>query len=281
MYQEKMRNLTEKTSKTNVRSKISKTLKEKWKDPEFRQKMIDSMKDRKSTASNSTKSLEYRAKISAAMKKKWQDDEYREKAISGIQKYREQLPAKPVKTKVPSIKLAPAPAVTALKPMTNASVKTRKTTKRNSTAKARSTKKEDIETGSDASKKNTKKSTVKLAQTAPQKSVNYTSPPEEKKLNDDGDISRMREERRDLYDLLYGDDGDTDDDEADEDDIDSEGMIGSFSNSGIINVDKAEEIFNDEKRIEMTASSLSFYSNSDYLEDDNLDDYDPYNLSDY
>lgn len=268
-----MRNLTEKTSKTNVRSKISKTLKEKWKDPEFRQKMIDSMKDRKSNASNSTKSLEYRAKISAAMKKKWQDDEYREKAMSGIQKYRDQLPAKPIKTKVSSNSKAPSPTVTALKPMTNASVKTRKTTKRNSTTKSRSTKKEESETGSDASKKNTKKSTVKLAQTAPQKSVNYTSPPEEKKLNDDGDISRMREERRDLYDLLYGDDGDMDDE--DEDDIDSDGMIGSFSNSGIINVDKAEEIFNDEKRIEMTASSLSF------LEDDDLDDYDPYNLSDY
>jgi hypothetical protein len=279
-YQEKMRNLTEKTSKTNVRAKISNTLKEKWKDPEFRQKMIDSMKDRKTTSTNSKKSLEYRAKISAAMKKKWQDDEYRKKAITGIQKYREQLPTKPPTTKTSTKKKSTTEIVTALQPMTNASQKVKKTAKRKSTTKKQSTKKDHSQTDTtikaDAPKKNSKTSTVKLVQSVPQKSMNYTPPPEEKKLSDDGDISRMREERRDLYDLLYGDDGD-----MDEDDIDSDTMLSSFSNNGIINADKAEEIFDDEKRIEMTASSLSFYSNSEYLEDDNLDDYDPYNLSDY
>jgi hypothetical protein len=156
----------------------------------------------------------------------------------------------------------------------------KKTTKRISTTKTRSKKKEQSETGTikvEAPKKNSKRSTVKLAQSASQKNLKYTPPPEEKKLNDDGDISRMREERRDLYDLLYGDDGDMEE----EDDINSDAMLNSFSNNGIINADKAEEIFDDAERIEMTQSSLSFYSSSEYLEDDNLDDYDPYNLSDY
>ena len=80
-----------------------------------------------------------------------------------------------------------------------------------------------------------------------------------KEMKDDGDISRMREERRDLYDLLYGDEPDHlafDDTEKDFAPV----VTDSLSQS--------------------TNPTMSFFGGADLLDDENLDDFDPYGLDD-
>jgi len=59
-----------------IRQRISQTLKERWKDPEFRSKMMEQMKNRKSQVGKLTP-IEHRQKISQTMREKWQDPTYR------------------------------------------------------------------------------------------------------------------------------------------------------------------------------------------------------------
>ena len=59
-----------------IRQRISQTLKERWKDPEFRSKMMEQMKNRKSQVGKLTP-IEHRQKISQTIREKWQDPTYR------------------------------------------------------------------------------------------------------------------------------------------------------------------------------------------------------------
>ncbi len=258
-----MRQSSKKNNSESSRTKISKTLKEKWQDPAFREKMIKAMKQNR--APKSAASEAQRAKISAAMKKKWQDAEYRKKAMKGMEQYRESLPPRPKKkTKMVSkaaatIQVDDVFAVTPIKAGTKK--KRKRASSSSSSVKVGSTSAAKKKTKTKKKKKK-KKSTVTLAKTA--KAVEGQGPKngekngKSKEKNDDGDISRMREERRDLYDLLYG--------------------------------DEPEEIVSDEESFnpvipdplsESQNPAMAFFGGGvDMLDDENLDDFDPYGLDD-
>lgn len=233
------------------RAKISKTLKEKWQDPAFREKMIQAMTQNRKKSSPTSQSQ--REKISAAMKKKWQDTEYRKKALKGMEAYRESLPPpkpKPMVSRAAStINLDNVFAVTPMK--TGNKKKRKKTIKVNSTNANAAAKKP---------RKTRKKSAVKLAK-KPEAKVLLTDEQEPSNgktmgQKEDGDISRMREERRDLYDLLYGDEPEEDASEE----------AASFN-----------PVIPDPVSLSQN-SATSFFGGDVDLDDDNLDNYDPYGL---
>jgi len=159
------------------RKQISETLKKKWEDPDFRAKMMEKIKARKTNSS--VQSLDHRKKISEAMKKKWQDPEYRSKAINGIKEYNKSRPSstssratkpRPKKKKVVSLdKVAGKPK------------------QRKKRAKKKITTIEPPEEAKGASR---------------QGSISRGNDTEDESER----IDRMKEENNDLYDLLYGDD---------------------------------------------------------------------------
>merc|ERR1712154_582398 len=67
-------NMMNKTNAQNidagVRKRIGDTLRKKWEDPEFHERMMAKMAQRKSSP---TRNAAHRAKISESMKKRWQD----------------------------------------------------------------------------------------------------------------------------------------------------------------------------------------------------------------
>jgi hypothetical protein len=246
-----MKEISKKTNtNTSSRAKISQTLKDKWKDPAFREKMINAMKQNKRRSSTTSKSQ--REKISAAMKKKWQDAEYRSKALKGMEEYRDKLPPRPKKqprvSKLAStIKLDDIFMVT---PMKKGAKKKRvnKSIKVNN-SKAKTVKK------SKTKKKKTKKSSVKLVEAS--ETDNNQPQHNGKSSSEESDILRMREERRDLYDLLYGDEQET---------------VVSDEEENI------NQVISDPLS-ESSNPALAFFSGME-LDDENLDDFDPYGLDD-
>lgn len=276
-----MRSSTDNTNNSVARQKISNTLKQKWQDPVFREKMLKSMKGRKGT--NAAASKAQRKKISEAMKKKWQDKEYRNKALQGMEKYRESLPPRAPKPK--ALKLPPRnkDEIVAVTPMKKSKKKKKRKVNTNKlkvpSATAGVVKKKKKKRAA-KKKKASSKSKVSLAKTASKNSGPEPSEEDTKKqVKDDGDISRMREERRDLYDLLYGDDGDSENSDGDDQDDDTgEGMEDSLP--GVIDLDAEKEA--DEILEKDGPSGLSsFFTGTADLDDENLDDFDPYNLDDY
>ncbi len=254
---------------SSSRAKISKTLKERWQDPKFRAKMVESMQNRKTRSGPA--SVAQRKKISEAMKKKWQDAQYRKNAMEGMEKYRDSQPVKPKKPKIRAATIK-VEEVTAVTPMTTAKMKKKKSRSKKvqvgsaTSLAAKSVKKKKKK--KKAVKK--KKSTVTLADSAtPSDTPVAKTKKKKEKLKDDGDISRMREERRDLYDLLYGDEPGAMDDDDDDDDED-------FDVSGVIDITKELEV-----KDPTDSPSLSFFTGTAQLDDENLDDFDPYNLDDY
>lgn len=266
-----MRKINAKSDSVSARQKISNTLKEKWKDPEFREKMLKSMKGRKSS-SNAT-SAKSREKISLAMKKKWQDAEYRKKAMKGMEKYRDSLPPRAEKPKPKAKPATTTNGVMAVTPMKKSKVKKKKRAAKSTvvvssaTAGVKKKKKK-------AAKKKAKKSTVKVVAKAKKKGPKPVAEKESKApVKDDGDISRMREERRDLYDLLYGDEGDLGDDEE----VESEESL-----PGVLDLDMlGQETFDDPIKNDEPKGLSSFFTGTADLDDENLDEFDPYNLDDY
>lgn len=246
-----MRSSSQNNNNTSSRAKISKTLKEKWQDPTFRDKMIKAMSTKKK--SSPTPQIQ-REKISAAMKKKWQDEEYRKKAMKGMEAYRESLPTKPKTKRIVSkaastIQLDDVFEVAPLKKAKSKKKKSSKVKVASTSAAVKKTK----------TKKKTKKATVQLAATAQDipKKTTKESNGKSKEKNDDGDISRMREERRDLYDLLYGDE--PQELMSDEEDV-SPVLPDPLSESG--------------------SSMMAYFGGGVDLDDENLDDFDPYGLDD-
>mmetsp|Transcript_13918 Transcript_13918/g.21221 ORF Transcript_13918/g.21221 Transcript_13918/m.21221 type:complete len:533 (-) Transcript_13918:185-1783(-) len=228
-------NMVVKTTKVNssadTRKKISETLKAKWQDPEFRNAMLSKMSTREG-GGTTKRGVSYRRKISEAMKAKWQDEAYREKTLSSIRKRAEKLaklrppkPAKKPKTKTQTLQLA-------------------KVAKARSPRKRRVARKTPKEIGVNGEllpdqakkRKKVKRKTFKSSSSGRAKRKKKSRIPKEP----DGSINRLRDERRDLYDLLYGDE---------------DSSVSRPPVSGI-------------------AAMLD-------LEDENLDNFDPYGLDDF
>lgn len=227
------------------------------------------MKGRKTPSSASSE--EQRAKISAAMKRKWQDENYRNKALKGMEKYRDSLPPKIQKTRPP--KSAKVDEIVAVTPMKKLKKKKRKANQVTvSSATAGVTKKKKKKKKAVKKKTVAAKSAVSLAKTASKKNGPEAEvESSEKELRDDGDISRMRTERRDLYDLLYGDEGD-----SHEEDVETMSQI-----PGVLDLDLLKEEVDDMPSTDGPKGLSSFFTGTADLNDDDLDDYDPYNLDDY
>jgi len=222
------------------REKIAKSLKKKWEDPKFRAYMMEKMKQRKKPAKVSD---EHRAKISEAMKKKWQDEKYRTKTVDNIRKAAARnvgsRPAtagrksaavqatKPMQRELKNGIIAMMPEMASTKKTkkkvakrkTNA--KAKETTKTKTTAKASATTKPKKNTA--AQKKKAAKAVDKEPDDLrPIEAVKPLTQPKRvfEDLEDDdddndgvlddfggnGDLAQLRHERRDLFDLLYGDD---------------------------------------------------------------------------
>lgn len=227
-------------SGANAREKIANTLKKKWEDPEFRAYMMEKIKQRKKPAKPSA---EHREKISQAMKKKWKDDTYREKAVGNMRKTRAKNAASRPATTRRKTRPSTRPATTeATKPKQRelnngiyAVVAESSPTKKAKKKSARKTKTKTSTTASGATaatKPKKKKAALakqkKKVDTIAEKSGDdgsieavkpLTKPKrvfededdDDDDLDDfggDGDLAQLRHERRDLFDLLYGDDGD-------------------------------------------------------------------------
>ena len=246
-YRQSMQNKTSAiNSRHDVRTRISETLKKKWQDPQFREKMMATISKR-----NTKKSLgqTHREKISEAMKLRWQDSEYRQKVIDSLAKRSEEQDSKswgvqeqtkngkPNPRKHPAVKKEVGlsqrhekgsdpsstlsssasatddcpPALRVVEPL----MTPRKPKKLQSTTHA-------SEIAPVRPKKTSRhnKRAPKKKPTVPKKddSASVTSPVTEKEKSlamaavdesangkNKGCVSRLREERRDLYDLLYGD----------------------------------------------------------------------------
>lgn len=241
-YRSHMTTKMQKTySKEEIRKKVSETLKKKWQDPAYREEMLSKMRRHRSSPEVTE---EYREKISRAMKKKWQDAEYREKTLNAIAEYNRnnnRTPTKPRKARIP--KGSTANEVKTIQPIRSGEdalkVKRVRRTKTATRAQTQS-----------PSRSNTY---VRSAEGTPTKSAANTqkakkksATPKDKKAKakePDGSVNRLREERRDLFDLLYGDD------------------------------DKVEDAV-DSPLTDRLRSRFDF-------EDEDLDSFDPYGLSDY
>jgi hypothetical protein len=267
-YREKM-TLAATNANTNdeVRKKISTSLKLKWQDPEFRAEMLDKISTRKSPSSNTNTTgygETHREAISKAMKKKWQDEGYRKKTIEGINKKQAELaktrPLKPKQTRAKkplkgssgSSSASPKEAVVRLvQPLSVEDMGKNKNQQQQVKKKKRKKSIRILEAGEEglvAAKALTKGTTRKKA----------VAKKKEKK-EPDGSVNRLREERRDLFDLLYGDeDNDDDDNDDDDDDDDNDGRDDD----------------NDENQAGTGFIDLD-------LGDEDLDAFDPYGLEDF
>uniref|UniRef100_A0A7S0XLY2 Nuclease associated modular domain-containing protein n=1 Tax=Pseudo-nitzschia delicatissima TaxID=44447 RepID=A0A7S0XLY2_9STRA len=264
-YQKKMKESI--NSRESSRKRISESLKKKWQDPEFRRGMMEKMAKRKSGKNARNYDEEHRKKISEAMKRKWKDASYREKTLSSIKKSAESRkvtsspkkaasPSRTAKTKLKST------GIEELKPITATDVSKRKETKKRATRKRPSAKKkgikddDDDEDGTLVEAVNKPKIKGVLSSTKPSSTINLSTeeePPEEKKKKKkkekDGSVTRLREERRDLFDLLYGDEDDMNDDGDD--------RVGKLL-------------------VDSSSSKVDML-----LGDEDLDAFDPYGLDDY
>jgi NUMOD3 motif len=208
-------------SKVEVRQKVSETLKKKWQDPQFRQEMLEKMNKRRKSPDVSD---EYRQKISTTMKKKWQDPEYRAKTLDAIAKHSDSVERKP-RTRMPTGPRASGkPKVTAevrmIQPLANG--ETRSNTARQKIPTKRST-------PSPLSQKIPPSSSV-TASGAPQSTAaEKKAILAKKKAEPDGSVNRLREERRDLFDLLYGDEQFDEESEGRETEVDSDSLLDSLS----------------------------------------------------
>jgi len=286
-YQAKMKKTGQKTNTLSARQKISQTLKQKWQDPEFRLKMINSMKGRK-TSSSVESNRAQREKISAAMKKKWQDRNYRQKAIMGMERYRDSLPPRPTKTK-PTVRKNGSSGINEGKIVPVTPMKESKQMKPLTSIQSKMKVASVVDGGLTKTIKKTKsvkkKKIIKTAAVQSETVKDVIGPPKNVKdtsFHDSvnhGDISKMKEERRDLYDLLYGDD--YDDINHDDGNINF-GKINGESSDGGFELDYLEEDGNHISTSGPVTTSMSpFFTTNVHLDDEDLDDFDPYNLDDY
>lgn len=226
-------------SNPDVRKKVSNTLKKKWQDPEFRGQMVQKIQGRRRSPATSQ---EFRDKLSLAMKEKWKDAEYREKTLQGIAKrnesvVREPRPAsrpKPKAKKKPLKGSSPNGEVRMMRPLEPGEMKRSVKKVRKVKRKKVPEKRETVDDKGDLAVE------VKAINTNPKAKVKKKAT-KAKTKEPDGSVNRLREERRDLFDLLYGDD------------------------------DQKED------KDEVLPTQPSVFD----LGDEDLDSYDPYGLDDY
>ncbi len=270
-YREMMTNKTIANPAVNnesVRKRIAETLKKKWEDPEFRSKMMEKFSKRRTSPS---RELSHRKKISEAMKRKWMDEEYRKRATEGMAKGRESVKAvKPIQPKGSKKRST----VSAAKKSTPVKMKT-VTTKKQKKKKKSSTKKSVVEGDYIVAVKPLPPHSSTLKK--PISKVSSTSKIQEE-VEGDGSISRLREERRDLYDLLYGDE-----DEDDEDvsflmkpAISGDNVPGKNTNKGraIVDQSRSNPVTGGGNQFEATGAMSQFL----FGDDEDLNDFDPYGL---
>lgn len=263
----------------SVRQRISESLKKRWEDPDFRANMMDKFSKRKSNPANRNEA--HRQKISAAMKKKWMDEEYRKRATEGMAKGRERdmgkvKMAKPVQPKMPTKRSTDSSnvmSVQSLKPLSSVNVRTSvKKTKTSSSTTAKRKRKKVASKRKSSSSAGFGAAAVRVVQpiaSSPTPSATNKNLPNEEEVTehpDDGCISRLREERRDLYDLLYGDE---------EEDGGGDGEGNNGMKNGRVN--------GEPKKILSTGMMAGVSSNTMAVllgDDDDLDDFDPYGLHD-
>lgn len=257
-YRELMTNKTVASGNVSrtVRNRISETLKKRWEDPEFRAIMMEKFKDRK--ARSGPRDQTHRQRISEAMKRKWMDEEYRKRATEGMNKGRENLAsqvkaARPLKPKMPQ----KPTYVQSMKPLSP--LKTRTVLKTTTTSSSIQTKKKKKKA---ATKKKSSSGIEAVKPKTPTTSTPRKKKPtkKEKEQPPDGSISRMREERRDLYDLLYGDEED--------------------GNGGKDNASMGKGMMNGESNL-LGAGLMTGEKNTMAAllgDDDDLDEFDPYGL---
>ena len=238
----------------STKEKISETLKAKWQDPEFREKMMEKMKNRKKPETG-VRNETYRNKVSEAMKARWQDPEFRTKALSAIRARSQEAANRRPTAAVPRL------------------VKPRESKPKRSTAATTTTdnvvKLEPILAPKQKAKKKKapprqsndeavlKRKTVGRVKGAKPETSNSSSggttgssevvavPVVSVQNEPDGSINRLREERRDLFDLLYGDDPE------------------------------------DDKTEDSQVAISPLQSDKFGLDDGDLDDFDPYGLDDH
>jgi hypothetical protein len=258
VYRENMQNQVVKShNDEEVRQRISTTLKKKWQNPEFRSQMMEKISTR-NTSVTGVRDTSHREKISKAMKAKWQEAEYREKTLKSIAKRKDEMqrdrpaaspaqPRKPRPKKITQVKGSAAAqrsdGVVMVQPMAQGDTKQPKKKKKAPRKKTvRLMDKDDDDGGPVATvEPKTKGAGKKVA----------AKKKEAKKKEPDGSVNRLKEERRDLFDLLYGDDDAGDDDGDDDGDDEGEDDPHSLGPARFA------------------------------LGDEDLDSFDPYGLDDY
>ena len=256
----------------SVRSRIAETLRKRWEDPEFRASMMEKFKTRKSRQSTS-KAEEHRRKISEAMKKKWMDEEYRKRATMGMAKQRGDVPPKLVKP------VQPKGAVRKVDPLKQTKKKLKKKKKKSATKPNTAAREEG--TKIDAS---SVAAIEPMSATATRKIPTETIEVEEELP--EGSIERLRKERKDLYDLLYGDE---EEDTAEippveAEDISFTSMIlngSSKSNINVSGIGIAEKKTSGPKPVFSNGGNGGSNLASLLADDDDLDDFDPYGLDNF
>jgi len=230
-------------SRQDVRQRISSSLKKKWQDPEFRSGMMKKMTERKSGKDAMDNSKNHRKKISDAMKRKWQDASYREKTLSSIQKAaknrktttstenqknQKAKTARRSKSKKETSKLQVNGTgnLQMIQPLSATDITKRKTKKapRKRATNARIIAEDEKDVTAVIPVRKLKSNSMKLkgsgtvtSSTRTIRQSNEDTVPIEKerkkkkKKEKDGSVNRLREERRDLFDLLYGDEDGTND----------------------------------------------------------------------
>ena len=213
-YRENMiQKSTAANTRVEIRERISQKLKAKWEDPEFRAAMMEKMEQRRASGG---RDQSYRDKVSAAIKAKWQDPEYRDKVLAKIRARSEEIkrnrPPKPPRVrkvrKVKKVKKKKKKMKRGVL-MVEPSVKG-KPRRRRGVAKGTKRKKSPVKGSvdspgvADGLPEHKKSAVVKVP--AAKKPVKKKTA--KKKKEPDGSINRLRDERRDLYDLLYGDEDD-------------------------------------------------------------------------
>lgn len=298
-------------SSKDSRERIADTLRKKWEDPEFRAYMMERMATRKK--SSAVVDDEHRRKISQAMKKKWKDASYRAKAVKGMKKHMAEnpRPKRPMsRRKVPGPKEETAEervqvgdsgifAVTAAAPTrrrrksskttrgkvangaTGAAPKRKKRKKKAVTAKS-----DDVVGGGGAASLE-----AMMPLTKPKSKPDEVADEEPIDMSD-GSLDRLRLERRDLYDLLYGDEaGEASHFATESAFYDSKGQAKGAKKSTKKKVPKSVPK-SKKTALEMVGAPLSapsaagssssaFSWDEDDEDDENLDNFDPYGLDDF
>eukprot|EP00535_Pseudo-nitzschia_heimii_P010260 CAMPEP_0197191078 /NCGR_PEP_ID=MMETSP1423-20130617/22736_1 /TAXON_ID=476441 /ORGANISM="Pseudo-nitzschia heimii, Strain UNC1101" /LENGTH=537 /DNA_ID=CAMNT_0042643617 /DNA_START=388 /DNA_END=2001 /DNA_ORIENTATION=+ len=261
------------SSRETAHKRISESLKKRWQEPEFRRSMMEKMSKRKAGKGAMNYDKEHRKKISEAMKRKWQDANYREKTLSSIKRSARTRTTSSQNSKITTSAKTKkkSSGVEELKPITTTDISKRKAKKKRATRKrpvAKKITKNDCNDDNDdgitlVKAKRTPKSEdskVKGVDSSTESSTGIRSSGEteiplqkekkkKKKKEKDGSVTRLREERRDLFDLLYGD----------------------------------EDEMNDDSNVNV--GKLLSHASSDRLDillgDEDLDSFDPYGLDDY